>query len=219
MLERIDDKSLAEAVTDRLRTAIFEGVYDPGTRLVERKLAAELGISHIPVREALTRLAEEGLVVRLPRRGARVVQLDERTVDEISDIRRLLEGFVAVRTQERMTVAAEAGLRGLVSEMRAAAAAGDVRAMLELDIAFQEHLWALADHRLLNELAAQLRGRINRFLLLAGQSLSKTALRAQARSHAKIVDAIARDDPDAARAAMEAHIDGETARIKNWMRR
>ena len=73
--EPLPDQSLADAVVDRLRAAISSGMYKPGERLVERRLAHEFGISHIPLREALARLTEEGLVVRLPRRGARVASL------------------------------------------------------------------------------------------------------------------------------------------------
>ena len=67
--------SVAGRVADQLRDLIRDGAYAPGARLVERSIARELGTSHIPVREALARLAEEGLVVRLPRRGARVAEL------------------------------------------------------------------------------------------------------------------------------------------------
>ena len=69
-----------------LRGLIRDGAYAPGARLVERSIATELGTSHIPVREALARLAEEGLVVRLPRRGARVAELSPTLLDEISSV-------------------------------------------------------------------------------------------------------------------------------------
>src|SRR6185312_13990753 len=70
-IQPLPDQSLADAVADRLREGIHNGEYAPGQRLVERTLSDRLGVSHIPVREALTKLEDEGLVVRLPRRGAR----------------------------------------------------------------------------------------------------------------------------------------------------
>src|ERR1700678_3426683 len=75
LLSNVDGKNLADKVADELRTAIQRGRYAPGTRLVERRLASELGVSHVPIREALARLADEGLVERLPRRGSRVAGL------------------------------------------------------------------------------------------------------------------------------------------------
>ena len=78
-------------MADQLRDLIRDGAYAPGERLVERSIARELGTSHIPVREALARLAEEGLVVRLPRRGARVAELSPRMLEEISSVRVVLD--------------------------------------------------------------------------------------------------------------------------------
>src|SRR5260370_39443891 len=68
----LPDQNRADALVDRLRTAIWEGVYAPGDRLVERQLARQFGVSHIPLREALARLVEEGPGGRLPRSGAAV---------------------------------------------------------------------------------------------------------------------------------------------------
>ena len=74
-LEPLVDRTVADRIAERIREAIHDGSYSPGTRLVERSVARELGVSHIPVREALARLADEGLVDRMPRRGARVAEL------------------------------------------------------------------------------------------------------------------------------------------------
>ena len=110
-LDPISAPGLADTIAERLRTAIQTGVYPPGTRLPERPMAAELGVSHIPVREALARLAEEGLVDREPRRGARVAALTARQLDEISSLRIVLEQFVARRVQAVWTPTIERQLR------------------------------------------------------------------------------------------------------------
>ena len=109
--EPLPDQSLADAVVDRLRAAISSGMYAPGERLVERRLAHEFGISHIPLREALARLTEEGLVVRLPRRGARVASLTPRMLEEVSSLRVVLEQFVVRRLKGRFTPDAQRGSR------------------------------------------------------------------------------------------------------------
>jgi DNA-binding GntR family transcriptional regulator len=205
-LSLVQDQTIADRVADELREAIHSGRLAPGARLVERQLSTELGVSHIPIREALARLADEGLVERQPRRGSRVRALTAAELDEISGLRVLLEQFVVVRVQERLTVRSEAELRRLVESMIQAADKGDGLRLFELDRRFHEKLWSLAEHSILTELVAQLRGRINGFLRAANAALEPGALQAHARSHGDLVDAIAGDDPEAAKAAMAEHI-------------
>ena len=88
---------------------------------MERTIASQLGVSHIPVREALARLADEGLVQRIPRRGAWVAGLTPVGLAEISSLHIVLEGFVVRRAQERLTPAAEARLRSIAARMPDAA--------------------------------------------------------------------------------------------------
>ncbi len=106
-------------------------------RLVERSLAQELGTSHIPVREALARLTEEGLIVRLPRRGARVAELSPRMLEEISSLRVVLEQLVCARVLERWTPAAHARLMRVARKMTAAAERDSTKAICELDVSFR----------------------------------------------------------------------------------
>ena len=208
------DQSLAEAVAAHLRDGIQDGAYAPGSRLVERSLAATLGVSHIPVREALARLEEEGLVVRLPRRGARVAQLSHESLGEISSLRVVLEGFVVRRVQERWTPAQRRELERLVDRMVAAARRGDVSAVSDIDRRFHQRLWRIADHSILLEVAAGLRGRINRFLQAATEALPPDDLVRHARSHRELLEVIASGDPDAAAAAMRDHIETAAVRIE-----
>ncbi|HEU4702860.1 MAG TPA: GntR family transcriptional regulator [Conexibacter sp.] len=205
-LSLVQDQNIADRVADELRAAIDSGRLAPGARLVERQLSTELGVSHIPIREALARLADEGLVERRPRRGSRVRALTAADFDEISGLRVVLERYVVVRVQERLTERSEAELRKLVDSMIQAAERGDGMRLFELDRRFHEKLWALAEHQMLTGLVAQLRGRINGFLRAANAALESDALLAHARSHADLVDAIASGDPETAKAAMEEHI-------------
>jgi len=213
-VSNLDGKNLADKVADELRAAIQQGRYEPGTRLVERRLATELGISHVPIREALARLADEGLVERLPRRGSRVANLSPKQLDELSSLRIVLEGFVVTRVQERLTPQAEASVRKIVARMSEAAQAGDVHRVFDLDQRFHEHLWHLADHEMLFESVAQRRGRINAFLRAATSALDTSELVLHAAAHAELVDAIASGDPQAARDAMTRHIELGLARIR-----
>jgi DNA-binding GntR family transcriptional regulator len=213
-LQPLIDQNVADRVAGQLREAIHTGTLAPGTRLVERRLAAELHVSHIPIREALARLADEGLVERLPRRGSRVAALTVSELEEISSVRSLLEQFVAVRVQERWSARVEAELRKIVGSMVDAARRGDGRRLFDLDRRFHERLWRFAEHDLLMELAAQLRSRLNGFLRAANAALEPDALEAHARTHGELVDAIASGDPEAARAAMADHIAVALERVR-----
>jgi DNA-binding GntR family transcriptional regulator len=213
-LERLRDHSLSDRVADRVREAIQQGVYRPGTKLVERTIASQLGVSHIPVREALARLADEGLVQRIPRRGAWVAELTPVGLAEISSLRIVLEGFVVRRAQERLTPEAEARLREIATRMLDAADTGGVNALVALDQEFHGLLWEISDHSLLNEVAAQVRGRVAAFLRAATSSLPADDLRAHAKSHMDLVDAIAGGDPEHAQAEMARHIQVAANRIE-----
>jgi DNA-binding GntR family transcriptional regulator len=208
------DQSLAEAVAEHLRDGIQDGTYAPGARLVERSLAAALGVSHIPVREALARLEEEGLVVRLPRRGARVAELSDAGLAEISSLRVVLEGFVVRRVQERWTTPQRRELERMVDRMVAAARRGDVAAVSDVDRRFHQRLWRIADHSILLEVSAGLRGRVNRFLQAATEALPPGELVRHAESHRDLLQVIASGDPDAAAAAMRSHVEAAAARIE-----
>jgi DNA-binding GntR family transcriptional regulator len=213
-LKSVPDQNVADRVTVELREAIFSGELEPGERLVERKLADRLGTSHIPVREALTRLTEEGLVERLPHRGARVVALTHRDLEEISSLRTLLEQFAVVRVQQSWDEAKDARLRKIVQQMVQAAERGNSPRVFELDRRFHEQIWEMADHHMLMALNAQLRSRITGFLRAANAALEPAARVAHAQTHLRIVDAIAGGDPDQARQVMAEHIGEAAARLE-----
>lgn len=198
---------VAGRVADQLRDLIRDGAYAPGSRLVERSLARELGTSHIPVREALARLAEEGLVVRRPRRGARVAELSPRMLAEISSMRVVVEQFVCHRVLERWTPAAEAELARLARRMTSAAERGTIETVCDLDVRFHERLWQLADHDLLVEIAAGLRMRMESGLRAANEMLRPDELRALARSHVELVEVLAAGDEEAAAELTRRHVE------------
>jgi DNA-binding GntR family transcriptional regulator len=198
---------VAGRVADQLRDLIRDGAYAPGSRLVERSLARELGTSHIPVREALARLAEEGLVVRRPRRGARVAELSPRMLAEISSMRVVVEQFACHRVLERWTPAAEAELGRLARRMTSAAERGTIETVCDLDVRFHERLWQLADHDLLVEIAAGLRMRMESGLRAANEMLRPDELRALARSHVELVEVLAAGDEEAAAELTRRHVE------------
>jgi DNA-binding GntR family transcriptional regulator len=216
-LAPLEDRSLAERVADQLRDAIRSGDLAPGTRLVERTLARELNVSHIPVREALARLGEEGLVERSLHRTSRVASLTVRQLEDISSLRIVLEQFVVARAQQHLTPGREIALRRIVERMSTAASAADRRRLWELDLRFHEELWRLSEHPPLQEVVAELRGRIEAFLRVATQSLDADALHAHAEAHAHLLDAITTYDRDIACQEMTKHIEAAAHRIRQTL--
>lgn len=211
--------SSADRVAERLREDIQLGRYAAGTRLVERSLAEQFNVSHIPVREALTRLSEEGLVQRLPRRGARVAGLSPDLFEKVSDIRVVLERFVARRVHERLDTTGREALEATVEAMVAAAHTGEVAVVLELDHKFHEQLVAIADHEILYELVVQLRGRVNAFLKAATRSLSGRRLVQHAESHHRLLTAIANGPASRAEREAERHIRVAAQRVHSGFTR
>ena len=114
-----DSSSGAERAYEEVRRAIVEQRYIPGQRLVEQRVAAELELSRTPVREALRRLASEGLVVLERNRGAVVRPLDLAEVEDLYELRACLESYAARLAADRITPAELAHLRAAVEEFGA----------------------------------------------------------------------------------------------------
>jgi DNA-binding GntR family transcriptional regulator len=110
-------RSLRDLAYEAIRDAILDGGLEPGERVKERDVAAQMNVSTTPVKEALRRLEQEGLVVAQPRRGAIVSSLARIPVHEIEEIRGLLESMAARLAGDRMTEEEIERLRGLVVEM------------------------------------------------------------------------------------------------------
>lgn len=213
VLKAIPQGSVAETIAAEIRESIQAGELKPGDKLVERSLSTMLGVSHIPVREALARLAEEGLVERTPRRVARVAILSKRDLDEISSLRIVLESFVARLVQSRWSPSIESELRAIAGRMAVAAGAGDAAEMFQLDREFHQALWEMADHRTLMTVATQLRRRIDGFIREANRSLSPAELVRHADSHLEIIDVLASRDPSVVDSAVSAHITAAMQRM------
>ena len=112
-----DVRSLRDVAYDDIRDAILSGALQPGQRVKERDVAAQMGISTTPVKEALRRLEQEGLVVSQPRRGAIVSGLATIPVEEIEEIRGTLEAIAARFAASRLTAAELSRLEALVADM------------------------------------------------------------------------------------------------------
>ncbi|MET9662938.1 GntR family transcriptional regulator [Streptomyces sp. NPDC006510] len=154
----------SERVTRLLRDEIIDGVREPGSKLVERELAAELGVSRLPVREALKALVTEGLVTPRPRTWAVVREFTPADIEDLDEVRAALETLTFRLAAQRRTRAGLEKLRSDLDAERKAADKGDAVRARRAAADFHETVTALADNELLNELQTTLRSRM-RWLL------------------------------------------------------
>lgn len=157
-LSLIQQSTLADAVTERLRAAIISGQLAPGEHLAENILASRLGVSRSPVREALQRLEREGLVVRQTNRGSYVWQPTEKDVDEIFSLRTMLEILAAEWIVDDLTDEDFKALEQIIEREREVIEAGDALALIEEDKRFHEYLCRRAGHGRLLEWWEQIMG-------------------------------------------------------------
>jgi DNA-binding GntR family transcriptional regulator len=205
-LDPIQHPPLSEVAADQLRNAIRHGKLAPGTRLLERNLAEQLNMSRIPIREALQILINEGLVVKIPRRGTFVYAPSEQEIEEITWLRVRLERAVIERAIARWTPEHERALRGVVDDIKGAAAQKAYLKIFELDLKFHQQLWALADHRLLLEYVSSLRSRIGRLFYLAMLFQENIPADTDLSRYEEMIEALASGNMHEAQAAMTEHI-------------
>ncbi|TWP33244.1 GntR family transcriptional regulator [Leekyejoonella antrihumi] len=189
---------LRERVSDQLRQRIVTGALVPGQRLVERDLAEQLGVSRLPVREALRILESEGLLSAGPSRSIIVRQLSLRDVEELFDTREALEVFAARQAAERATTAELSRLARIADNGTLAANTGDTRKALSSQERFHDTVIDLAHNQLLRDILQPVQARLHWLFRQGGDS------KQLCEEHRKLADAIATRDPDiAAKEALE----------------
>lgn len=197
-------KSLTELAVARLREAIVEGDLNLGERISEAALAAALGISKTPVREALARLQTEGLVVILPRRGTFVFMVTGSEVRAISELRLTLETAALRLALARNPRPLVADLSEIVGRMEAAHGQGEIRQYLRLDSAFHEQFFRHCENAYLAEAYRLIVAKIA--ALRTHLSVRPMQIEESLVEHRAIVDAIAAGDPERAIAVLDHQI-------------
>jgi DNA-binding GntR family transcriptional regulator len=209
----IRQRTLSDGVADQLRDAIRSGAIPAGARLVEQELAERFSVSRVPVREAIQSLVDQGLVRKKPHYGAFVYLPAQEEIEEISSLRVVLERFVIERVVAQWQPSHQTQLHQIVREMRAAAEAGDLVRMYELDYTYHYLLWEIAGHNIVLEIVAGLRSRINRFLYEAVTHLPPMEVAHHLDSHDHLIQIIAGGDVEAAQHEITRHVLGAKGRI------
>lgn len=187
-----------------IHRAIVTGQLSPGERLVEEELADRLGYSRGAVRAALVSLSHDGLVIRERNRGARVRRITIEEGIEILEARGALESLAAGYAAERRTDAEIEELRGLIAEMQALHASGELMSMSDRNATLHGRILEISGHEVARDICARLRSQVVRFQFRTVLAPGRAAHSLQ--EHGAIVEAIAAGDREAAEQEMRTHL-------------
>ncbi len=207
---------LRDVVFHTLREAILKGDLKPGERLMELQLAAKLGVSRTPIREAIRMLQQEGLAVTVPRRGAEVAGISQKDMEDVLQIREALE-LLAVRlacqnvTEEQISMLEE-NMAAFEETIRKK----DIKEIAEKDIEFHDIIFEAAGNPRLVMMLNNLRGQIYRYrveYLKAEESYPCLV-----QEHRSIVDGLKSRDKEYVMEMTRRHVDNQAKAIKNIIR-
>ena len=197
--------SLRERVAESLRAALVSGRMVPGTTYSIPALAEQFGVSATPVREAMLDLVNEGIMSAVPNKGFRVVELSDAELDQITELRRLLEVPTVGDLAGAIDRAAVRRLRSLADAVSDAARRGDVVAYVEADRELHLALLAEAGNPRLVEMVGRLRDQSRLYGL--EQLAAEGVLVDSAAEHMRLIDALESGDRRAAERVMAHHLD------------
>jgi DNA-binding GntR family transcriptional regulator len=201
---RLENLTLWQRVYEYLREEIVSERLQPGTELQEVPLAEELGVSRGPIREAIGRLAAEGLVTVKPRRGAVVRSLSKDEFLELYQVREALEMMAVRLAVPKLQPGDIADLEQLIDTMSAHAEQAEVAEFFAANVAFHGRLVAACGNAQLQELYAQLLGQMGRFRM---RSLTlRGNLQRSVAEHRAILQAAKHGDAERAAHLMSEHI-------------
>lgn len=204
-MQQLSQVSLREQALTVVRQAIVSGEVSPGEIYSASALATRLGVSNSPVREAMLTLVNQGIVEPVRNRGFRVVPISDHDLDEIGEMRRMLEIPGMVALVSRAADADIEALRPVAAEIDEAARVGDVTVFLDADRRFHLGLLTLGGNKRLVESVAQLRDQTRLYgvntLAVEGR-LSNTA-----PEHFEILDVLLARDAKAVERVMTRHLD------------
>jgi len=210
-LDPVDRKSTASIIADQLREAIMRGTLEPGTQLHESDLANQLGVSRGPLREAMQRLVQEGLLRSERHRGLFVIELDEAGIKDVYRTRRVVERAAAHLILGRDVERVADHLAEVYEEMKQAAGEEDRFALSEADLYF---------HEIFVQESGSLRlARMSRTLLvetrmcLSAMAETYEFPQGVAEEHGEIVSAVRARDEERLLTLIDEHIDFALQRL------
>ena len=204
-----DRASLSKVVSEKIRGQILAGRLKPGERLVEDRLSAELGVSRVPVREALRSLSMEGLVRLEPNRGASVTEVTPELLAELVEVRTLLEALNARLAARRHDPEIVALLQDTLRRGNEAAQSGTADELAELNAEFHERLAEASRNSVLSDIMRSLRERTGLAFSINGQARA----REDWKEHAGILAAVIEGDEEISALLAARHVKNAAAAL------
>ena len=207
---------LRDVVFNTLRQAIFRGELKPGERLMEIQLANKLGVSRTPIREAIRKLELEGLVLMIPRRGAEVAEITEKSLRDVLEVRGALEELAVDLACDRITNEDIQNLKEAAKEFEAALQGGDVTEYAEADVKFHDIIYHATDNQRLIQLLYNLREQMYRYRVeyLKRKEMHSILL----EEHEHIIECIEKRDKQAAKLAISTHVENQARTVSDTIR-
>ncbi|MFT4005538.1 MAG: GntR family transcriptional regulator [Lacrimispora sp.] len=198
---------LRDVVFNTLRQAILKGELAPGERLMEIQLAERLGVSRTPIREAIRKLELEGLVLMIPRKGAEVAKISEKSLRDVLEVRRSLEELAIELACQRMTSEDIDELEKKQEEFQAAIINGKVMEIAETDEAYHDVIYKGTCNDRLVQMINNLREQMYRYRLEYIKDEDKRQI--LLLEHENILRALKQRKTEEAKEAMREHIDNQ----------
>ena len=198
---------LRDVVFNTLRQAILKGELAPGERLMEIQLAERLGVSRTPIREAIRKLELEGLVLMIPRKGAEVAKISEKSLRDVLEVRRSLEELAIELACQRMTPEAVEELEKKQEEFKEAVEQGNPMEIAETDEAYHDVIYKGTYNDRLVQMINNLREQMYRYRLEYIKDEDKRQI--LLLEHDNILRAVRQRKVQEAKEAMREHIDNQ----------
>ena len=202
---------LRDVVFNTLRQAILKGELEPGERLMEIQLAERLGVSRTPIREAIRKLELEGLVLMIPRKGAEVAEISEKSLREVLEVRRSLEELAIELACQRITPEELTALEEAENRFARAVEDGEVMAIAESDENYHELIYQATANDRLVQILNNLREQMYRYRLEYIKDEDRRQILVVEHEH--ILRAVRRRDIADAKSAVREPIDNQQLTI------
>lgn len=207
---------LRDVVFNTLRQAILRGELKPGERLMEIHLANQLGVSRTPIREAIRKLELEGLVTMIPRRGAEVAQITEKSMNDVLEVRRALDALCVELACERITPEELDNLKEACGKFEQATQTGDIQEIASTDVALHDIIVQATGNQRLIQLVNNLAEQMYRYRFVYIKEEEQRGVLLE--EHREICDSIAARDVVRARNAAKQHIDNQQKAVIRQIR-
>lgn len=207
---------LRDVVFNTLRQAILTGELKPGERLMEIHLANKLGVSRTPIREAIRKLELEGLVTMIPRRGAEVAQITEKSMNDVLEVRRAMDALCVELACDRITPEELEQLREACDGFEAAVKTKDVKKIAQADVALHDIIVQATGNQRLIQLVNNLSEQMYRYRFEYIKDSSQHERLVE--EHRIIYQSIVQKDKETASQAAKTHIDNQERSIIRQIR-